>query len=168
MYKTISFIKKLIAPCFLGAVGASFVLIPLFPGRYSNYIAWLETEGNSFSQSTGILLLALSLLLFIFAIRTTVKNTLVITKGTLSCLIEDGVITEIVEQLLSEYFNDPSLRAELTFENGQLFISAEVPEGATDKNAFVQFLTNRLFALVGYYGKINLTMVPKEVFQEPA
>lgn len=161
MYKTVCFAKKLITPLLFTILGVVCFLLPLFPGTFSNYVAWMETDGLIVSYSMGVGFFILGVCFLIFAVQTRIKTTLVVSRGTLTYLIERGVLTEIVEQILAEYFNDTSLSADLFFKKNQLFISVEVPEEQSENSSFAEFLTNKLFAFSGYYGKINLTMIPK-------
>ena len=164
-FKLSWFLKKLMPFLILCMIGAIFLSLPHYPGELSNIIAKLESDYGFVALVTGSVLIVLGTLSLITTFRR-VKQPLQIVHGKLSCFIEQNVIQSVVEQILAEFFKDKNLCAEVTLKRGTLYLNVEIPNDASHFEEFKQYLVDRLFVLVGYYGDIILTTHPKALSSE--
>lgn len=157
IFKLFFTLKKTVFPLLLCGIGIFLLAAPYNPGAISNIVAWLETDGSGISLCVGSLAVLIGILALYFSLRSVIGK-LYIVHGKLSCLVTQGVIQEIVEQVLDEYFEQKDLHAQVSLSKNYLHVVVEVPEAATsaDITKFTEYLRDRLFLLAGYYGKIYL------------
>lgn len=143
------------------ALGSLFLFLRANPGFTSNLVAWLETEGAFQATFLGLILCLLGFWMLSASIKQLFSHQISYSKGELFYSVKSGLFEQIVQQLWSEYFDRPDLRAYVSVHGRHLAITGETPEGWNTIDELSAFLSYRLLSLTGYWGDLSLFTSPE-------
>ena len=152
---------RLLFSVFLLMIGSVLISLHQYPGIASNSVAWLETEGMPFSLSIGLLLFFVGLWMLFSTFKQMATHRITYTKGPLVCSLEKGLLEQTVQQLWSEFFDRPDLKAYVSTHGNRLDIAGETPEAWDSVDELGLFLSHKLLHSTGFWGDISLHTSPK-------
>jgi len=141
------------------SIGFIFLFLPTDPGYSSNLVAWLETEGSHVSHTFGVSFLLLGITGLLYITKKDDTKNITIQKGPLICSIDRSLFEKAAQKLWEERF--PKHTCHTSIRKQKLQIIGNVPEGFNEEEDLSSYITEKLFALTGYWGEISLTLTKK-------
>lgn len=161
--------QRVVLMATLTGLGAVLIFLRQYPGTVSNIVAWLETEGATISLLMGCVLCFFGIRMLISTFTLLFSHRIAFTKGPLIYSVKAGLFEQIVQQLWSEYFDRPDLRAYVSLHGSTLNITGETPQDFDNIDELTAFLSHKLLSLTGYWGDLSIhTSSEAKVVESPS
>ncbi len=152
---------QLLLGCVSMLCGSVLFLLHRHPGISSNAVAWLETDGKLASIASGFGLFLVGFWVLSRCCHYMVTHRITLSKGPLTCSMENRFLEETVRKLWEEYFDRPDLQVCVSIHRRRLEIEGQAPEAWDNHDELSKYVSHKLFSITGYWGDICLTTTPK-------